>query len=192
MATCRYGIHGMREEHFGMAPAEMVRAGMIVWVPRGGGQVEIVGADPALAYDTDEHAADSIARVVHDPAEQNRLRDWLAVCGDRFGVDRFVAEVREIVRDVSGVTRAYRPLPTDAIALNTGLPSSSLYVPVAATRPPCRKIRRSQSWTVDKRCAITMSVRVPCKAAIADVTSRSVWLSSAAVASSKTRTAGSA
>ena len=64
MATYRYGIHGMREEHFGMAPAEMVRAGMIVWVPRGGGQVEIVGADPALAYDTDEHAADSISRVV--------------------------------------------------------------------------------------------------------------------------------
>ena len=44
MATHRYGIHGMREEHFGMAPAELARAGCIVWVPRGGGQMEIVGA----------------------------------------------------------------------------------------------------------------------------------------------------
>ena len=44
MASHRYGIHGMREEHFGMAPAEMARAGAIVWVPRGGGQMEIVGA----------------------------------------------------------------------------------------------------------------------------------------------------
>ena len=26
-----------------MAPAELVRAGVIVWVPDGGGQVEIVG-----------------------------------------------------------------------------------------------------------------------------------------------------
>jgi glycosyltransferase involved in cell wall biosynthesis len=33
MASCRYGVHGMREEHFGMAPAEMARAGAIVWVP---------------------------------------------------------------------------------------------------------------------------------------------------------------
>ena len=45
MATHRYGIHGMREEHFGMAPAEMARAGAIVWVPRGGGQTEIVGGE---------------------------------------------------------------------------------------------------------------------------------------------------
>ena len=48
MATHRYGIHGMREEHFGMAPAELARAGCIVWVPRGGGQMEIVGHEPAL------------------------------------------------------------------------------------------------------------------------------------------------
>src|SRR5262245_66424371 len=34
----RYGIHAMREEHFGMAPAEMGRAGGIVGVPAGGGR----------------------------------------------------------------------------------------------------------------------------------------------------------
>ena len=39
-------LHGMREEHFGMAPAEMARAGVIVWVPNGGGQMEIVGDEP--------------------------------------------------------------------------------------------------------------------------------------------------
>ena len=58
MASHRYGIHGMREEHFGMAPAEMVRAGLIVWVPRGGGQVEIVGDEPSLIYETEEEAAE--------------------------------------------------------------------------------------------------------------------------------------
>ena len=49
MASCRYGIHGMREEHFGMAPAEMAAAGMVVWVPAGGGQTEIVGERAAAA-----------------------------------------------------------------------------------------------------------------------------------------------
>lgn len=62
MAATRYAIHGMREEHFGMAPAEMARAGMIVWVPNGGGQVEIVNEEPALVYDTEEGAAESIVR----------------------------------------------------------------------------------------------------------------------------------
>src|SRR5262249_36777239 len=38
----RYGIHGMAEEHFGMGIAEMIHAGSIVFVPRGGGQKEIV------------------------------------------------------------------------------------------------------------------------------------------------------
>ena len=52
MASHRYGIHGMREEHFGMAPAELARAGAIVWVPRGGGQMEIVGHEPALMFDS--------------------------------------------------------------------------------------------------------------------------------------------
>lgn len=97
IAAHRYGIHGMREEHFGMAPAEMVRGGMIVWVPRGGGQMEIVGDEPALVYDTDEEAAETIVRVMRDTAEQERLRAHLATRAERFSVDRFVREIREVV-----------------------------------------------------------------------------------------------
>jgi glycosyltransferase involved in cell wall biosynthesis len=99
MAETRYGIHGMRDEHFGMAPAEMTRAGMIVWVPNGGGQVEIVGGDPALVYDTDEQAADAILRVVRDSAEQDRLRAILAVRSALFSEDRFMREIQAIVAD---------------------------------------------------------------------------------------------
>src|SRR5262249_42445073 len=64
MASSRYGIHCMREEHFGMAPAELVRAGALVWLGRGGGQVEIVGGEDALLYDTEEEAAEKIAAVL--------------------------------------------------------------------------------------------------------------------------------
>jgi glycosyltransferase involved in cell wall biosynthesis len=97
MTNTRYGIHGMREEHFGMAPAEMVRAGMIVWVPNGGGQVEIVGGEPALVYNSDEQAIEQIVRVLRTPEEQRRLRDALQARGERFSTERFVAEVQEVV-----------------------------------------------------------------------------------------------
>jgi glycosyltransferase involved in cell wall biosynthesis len=97
MASHRYGIHGKREEHFGMAPAEMIRAGQIVWLPRGGGQMEIVGHEPALLYDTDDEAVEKIVAVMASPAEQTRLREVLAERGHLFSTDRFVAQVREIV-----------------------------------------------------------------------------------------------
>jgi glycosyltransferase involved in cell wall biosynthesis len=98
MASSRYGIHGMREEHFGMAPAEMASAGMLVWVPNGGGQVEIVGGEPMLRYDTEEQAADIIARVIDDPAEEQRLRDYLRERSSLFTAERFVRQMQEIVR----------------------------------------------------------------------------------------------
>jgi glycosyltransferase involved in cell wall biosynthesis len=101
MAAHRYGIHGMREEHFGMAPAEFVRAGQIVWVPRGGGQMEIVGEEPALMYDTDDDAVEKILAVMTSPAEQARLRDLLAERGRLFSTERFVSEVRDIVSSFS-------------------------------------------------------------------------------------------
>ena len=99
MSEMRYGIHSMREEHFGMAPAEMARAGMIVWVPNGGGQVEIVGSDPALVYDSEEQAAESITRVMADVREQERLRALLAARAELFNEVRFMREMQELVAD---------------------------------------------------------------------------------------------
>jgi hypothetical protein len=96
MATQRYGIHAMREEHFGMAPAELARAGCIVWVPRGGGQTEIVGHEPALMYDSEDEAVEKIVRTLADEDEQSRLRSLLTA-SERFSTAHFVAAVREIV-----------------------------------------------------------------------------------------------
>jgi glycosyltransferase involved in cell wall biosynthesis len=93
----RYGIHAMREEHFGMAPAEMVHAGCVVWVPHGGGQMEIVGDEPLLLYDTEEEAADKILRVLGSAPEQVRLREHLALQSQLFGADRFMDDIRRIV-----------------------------------------------------------------------------------------------
>ena len=80
-----------------MAPAEMMRAGCIVWVPRGGGQMEVVGDEAGLLYDTEDEAAEKILSVLGSGAEQMRLREHLAIRGQMFGTDRFMKEMREIV-----------------------------------------------------------------------------------------------
>jgi glycosyltransferase involved in cell wall biosynthesis len=98
ITTHRYGIHGMSEEHFGMAVAEMVRGGCIVFVPRGGGQVEIVGDQERLLYSTAEEAVDKISATIEDAARQLALRDVLEKRGALFSTERFVLEFRGIVR----------------------------------------------------------------------------------------------
>jgi glycosyltransferase involved in cell wall biosynthesis len=98
VSSHRYGIHGMQEEHFGMAVAEMVRGGCIVFVPRGGGQLEIIGNDDRLIYETVEEAAEKIVRTISKPEKQHSLRAHLALRKNLFPADRFVREIREIVR----------------------------------------------------------------------------------------------
>ena len=80
-----------------MAPAEMARAGAIVWVPRGGGQMEIVGHEPELMYDTDDEAVEKILAALQNPSEQARLRRHLTIRSEMFSTARFVHQVRDIV-----------------------------------------------------------------------------------------------
>ena len=102
MASHRYALHGMREEHFGMAPAELARAGVIVWVPRGGGQTEIVAGEPALSYDSDDEAVGKIAATLRSPDEQRRLHEFVTAAGARFSTAHFVTQVRDIVNGFQG------------------------------------------------------------------------------------------
>jgi glycosyltransferase involved in cell wall biosynthesis len=97
IAANRYGLHAMHEEPFGMAVAEMVRGGCIVWVPRSGGQVEIVGGHPRLTYATREEAVASILRTLEDPAEQAALRAHLVARRDLLSAERFMREIRDTV-----------------------------------------------------------------------------------------------
>jgi len=94
----RYGIHGMAEEHFGMAVAEMVEAGCIVFVPRGGGQMEIVAGEERLLYKTPAEAIAKITRTLSDAGEQTALRSYLATRKELFSTELFVRRIQEIVR----------------------------------------------------------------------------------------------
>jgi glycosyltransferase involved in cell wall biosynthesis len=106
VAGQRYGIHGMPEEHFGIGPAEMVRAGCVVFLPAGGGQVEIVGGEPRLLYRTRDEAVEKIVRVLTDPGEQTRLRSELARHATAFSTERFVTSMREIADRFYAESRA--------------------------------------------------------------------------------------
>jgi glycosyltransferase involved in cell wall biosynthesis len=97
IAEHRYGIHGMQEEHFGMAVAELVRGGCIPFVPRGGGQVEIIGEEENLLYETAEAAVAKIVRVMDDAGLQRGLRDYLASRKARFSSEVFIRRLRDIV-----------------------------------------------------------------------------------------------
>ncbi len=98
VAQHRYGIHAMAEEHFGMAVAEMARAGCVVFAPNGGGQVEIVAND-RLLYDDATDAVAKIGAVLSDPGAQAELRADLATKAPTLSAERFVREIREVVRE---------------------------------------------------------------------------------------------
>ena len=97
VARHRWGIHGMTEEHFGMAVTEMIQAGCVVFVPNGGGQTEIVDGDERLLYRDAAEAADKIDRAMRDADLLAALRAHLETRRELFSTDRFVTRIRELV-----------------------------------------------------------------------------------------------
>jgi glycosyltransferase involved in cell wall biosynthesis len=93
----RYGIHGMTEEHFGMAVAELVRGGCLVFVPNGGGQVEIVAGNEHLLYRTADEAAACIVDVMRDRDLQSHLREVLKSNTKKFSTQQFARRLQELV-----------------------------------------------------------------------------------------------
>ena len=51
MGRSRYGIQAMENEHFGMATAEMTRAGCLVFAHDSGGSPEVLNDESATAVD---------------------------------------------------------------------------------------------------------------------------------------------
>jgi glycosyltransferase involved in cell wall biosynthesis len=96
----RYGIHGMAEEHVGIAVAEMVRAGCIPFVPDGGGQREIVGGDPRLLYPDAADGAERLVRVMDDAALQAELRAALAARAPLLTPAHLMRRFREVVAEI--------------------------------------------------------------------------------------------
>jgi glycosyltransferase involved in cell wall biosynthesis len=99
VSQCRFGIHGMIDEHFGIAPAELMRGGCVVFVQNSGGQVEIVGENPELRYGSDSDAVEKICRVLSDQETQSRLRQSLHERSALFGESHFMCQMQNIAKD---------------------------------------------------------------------------------------------
>lgn len=107
MGQMRYGIHANRDEHFGIAPAELMASGCIVFVHKSGGQVEIVGRDQRLCYLTDEEAADKIASVLKSPTMQASILNSLAPRRTMFSASEFMRGLRGVVERMTASGNAY-------------------------------------------------------------------------------------
>ena len=98
IANHLFGISGRKGEPFGIAVAEMVQVGSIVFVPDSGGQVEIVNHDD-LVYCSVADAIDKIDMVLGSQDIQNRLREHLAKGAQRFSVDHFQTGIKSVVSE---------------------------------------------------------------------------------------------
>ncbi len=98
LARYRYGISGCVNEAFGIAVVEMVKAGAVVFVPQGGGQVEIVNHGE-LTYTDEADAVEKIHAVLNDMQRQKELRDHLENQGKHFSLDQFRRELSEVIKE---------------------------------------------------------------------------------------------
>lgn len=98
IAKHKFGISGRVDEFFGIATAEMAKAGCIVFVPNTGGQIEIVGNN-LLIYKNKQDAIEKISKVMADKNVQIELRKHLALNNKKFSTENFTKEIKEIVEN---------------------------------------------------------------------------------------------
>ncbi len=96
LSSCRYGIHGAEGEGFGIAVAEMVKAGCITFAPADGGPSDILDHE-GLLYRGADDAVEKICAVLSRPALQASLLEHLRQQAGKFSAERFMRELRTIV-----------------------------------------------------------------------------------------------
>ena len=92
LTSTKYGLSAKPGEHFGMAVAEFVAAGMVAFAPDSGGQRDVLDGDPDRLYDSETDAAATIAAAI-ERGDRPRLRR------DRFARDRFHDRLRTVVKE---------------------------------------------------------------------------------------------
>jgi glycosyltransferase involved in cell wall biosynthesis len=91
----------MENEHFGIAVAEMLRAGCIPFVHDSGGPVEIVGGRGELHFQDAAGGAQALAAAMRDPARQEGLRRSLAERRNLFSAEEFCSTLRRLAGEFS-------------------------------------------------------------------------------------------
>ena len=95
MTQVKYGINAATDEPFGIALAEMVNAGCIVFVPDSGGQTEVVD-DPQLTYSGVDDAVEKITKVLESKSLQQSLLGRLENQEEVFSTQAFCGAMRMV------------------------------------------------------------------------------------------------
>lgn len=104
MAQHKFGINGRASEPFGIAVAELVKAGCLTFVPSAGGQTEIVN-HPSLTFENEDDAVQKILSALQNPTSQTELLRHLHERGLELCTERFQDTVRELVAECLGKSR---------------------------------------------------------------------------------------
>lgn len=115
LSKCGYGIHGRSGEAFGIAVAEMVKAGCITFAPADGGPAEILEHEDLL-YRDDDNAVQKICKVLSRPALQASLLEHLRRHAEKFSTENFKRDFRAMVEGFL----AQSNLPTHAATAAEG------------------------------------------------------------------------
>jgi glycosyltransferase involved in cell wall biosynthesis len=99
VSSHKYGISGKKFEHFGIAIAEMVKAGCITFVNNDGGQVDIVNQEELLIYNSDEEAVEKIIHILENEDQQRNVRKMLKVQSKKYSKENFISEINASVED---------------------------------------------------------------------------------------------
>ncbi len=90
LGSHRYGLNCKPDEHFGMAVAEFVAAGMVAVAPDSGGQRAVLDGRADRLYDDEDGAVARLDRAIRTDARPE-------LPADRFASERFRAAMRDAV-----------------------------------------------------------------------------------------------
>ncbi len=96
-----FGLHLRQREAFGIAVAEMIKMGLVPFVPAGGAPAEIV-ADERLVFQNQDHAVEVIDRVLRNQPQLASIKERQAERAKLFSTEKFVMEARKLVDSTLG------------------------------------------------------------------------------------------
>lgn len=91
MSAHGFGINGTKDEQFGITIAEMCRCGVLVFVPNGGGQLEVV--DNSLVFENVDDAVSKIVKLFQNDEMQAELRKRAIATSDKFDAKNFIKQL---------------------------------------------------------------------------------------------------
>ncbi|MBM3806880.1 MAG: glycosyltransferase [Acidimicrobiia bacterium] len=97
MGRTKYGIQAMENEHFGMATAEMTRAGCLVFAHRSGGTPEVLDHENAVLWSSEDEAVARISAIVQG-GRGDVLSSRLRVHAEKFSSEAFIERFRRTLK----------------------------------------------------------------------------------------------